>query len=318
MNRDQGHPPPLPGPDSRPPGCAEPLPETDTRPPESADRRSHRLRPLRRGGGLLPTLAKVAWSMRVSVATRTAYLGATLLRVGFIVLILFIISQLWRTVGRGHDVRGLTGFTIAQMIWYLAFTEAMEISRPPISSLKVDEEVRTGDIAYRLARPLAYPLQHLGDQIGDRAFRFAINLVLGCGIAWIVAGPVRLSLPALGLALVLTGLAVLADWIITFAISLCSFWVERTDGIHLLYLTLRRLMGGLLFPLTVFPDEVQHVLRYSPFPYLVYAPARTFAQGTLAGGLESLAGVLAVIASGLTLLLGLYRLGSRRVSAQGG
>jgi ABC-2 type transport system permease protein len=256
--------------------------------------------------------------MRLAVVSRLAFLPATILGWVFVVVILFIYAQLWRAVGRSNDVAGQTGFTIAQMIWYLAYTEAMETSRAPIVRLKVDEEVRTGDIAYRLARPLAYPLQHFGDQFGERILRFALYLLFGCGVALLVAGPTRLVPASVAMALLLTLLAFVADWILTFSISLCSFWVERTDGLHLFYTMFRRMMGGFVIPLTVYPEAVQRVLHYSPFPYLIYAPARIFARGSLEGSREALVGLLVLIGSGLVLLLTLYRLGSRRVSAQGG
>jgi ABC-2 type transport system ATP-binding protein len=133
-----------------------------------------------------------------------------------------------------------------------------------------------------------------------------------------LAGPIPLDPGSLGAALFLALLAFVADWILTFSISLCSFWVERTDGLHLFYMMFRRMAGGFVVPLTVFPEGLQRVLHYSPFPYLVYAPARIFARGSLEGSFGALVGLLVLIASGLVVLRGVYRLGLRRVSAQGG
>jgi hypothetical protein len=98
------------------------------------------------------------------------------LRTVFLALVLFIFAQLCRAADGSQDVRALTGFTIAQLIWYLAFTEAITMSVPALGEVEVDREVRSGDIAYRLVRPLSYPLFHLATGLGERVLRFALSL----------------------------------------------------------------------------------------------------------------------------------------------
>src|SRR3712207_4503548 len=123
---------------------------------------------LRKPGGTLALLAKTWAVLRITIASRFAYLGELFVRSLFLVLILFIFTQLWQATGRSQDVVALTGFGVAQLIWYLAFTEAIMTSAPSASEQEVDREVRSGDLAYRLARPLPYPLYHLGAQVGER------------------------------------------------------------------------------------------------------------------------------------------------------
>jgi ABC-2 type transport system permease protein len=273
---------------------------------------------LRRSGGLGALLGKTAAVLRITIAARLAYLGEILIRASFLVLILFIFTQLWEATNGSQDVAAMTGFEIPQLIWYLAFTEAIIISAAALGENDVDREVRSGDIAYRLARPLPYPLYHLSAMLGERLLRFVMNLLVGALVALLVVGPIPLAPLSLLAAFSAALVGFVVDWIWSFTISLLSFWVEDTMGLHLLYRRAQMLLGGMLIPLDAYPEWLGNIARMLPFQYLVYQPARLFVQTTVSGWLDVLA-VLALIGGvGLIPMLLLYQLGLRRVSAQGG
>jgi ABC-2 type transport system permease protein len=280
--------------------------------------RAETLRVLRKPGGFPATVRKVLTVMRITLASRLAYSGEYLIRTVFLVLILFTFLQLWRSTSMATDILGSTGFTIPQLLWYLAFTESMTLSIGWISESEVDKEVRSGDLAYRLVRPLAYPLQHFGAQIGDRLFRFLLNLAVASALVLLFAGPIRLPPACVAAAIVTAAAAFLVDWALSFTISLTSFWIEDTFGLHLLYRRLVMLLGGVLIPLEAFPGWLEKIARALPFQYLAYGPARLFVQGTLdgAGGLLMAQAIL--LAGAVLPLLVVYSLGLRRVTAQGG
>ena len=82
----------------------------------------------------------------ISLTNRVAYLADHLAGSLFLILILFIFSQLWKTVLRqGGQVAGLDS---TGMLWYMVFTEVIAISTPG-SHYLVSEEVKSGDIAYK-------------------------------------------------------------------------------------------------------------------------------------------------------------------------
>lgn len=272
---------------------------------------------LRQPGGLLALLRKTWAVLGITLASRFAYVGELLLRTLFLVLILYTFTQLWHTTNRSQDVVAATGFSIAQLIWYLAFTEAITMSATRINQ-EVDREVKSGDIAYRLARPLPYPLYHLGATLGERLLRFAINLVVGGAVALLFVGPVQLSMVGVlaGLSTALLGFIV--DFVWSFAISLLSFWVEDTDGLHLLYSRALMILGGLLIPLDAYPAWLGNITRALPFQYLIYQPARLFVQGDAAGWVDVVVRQSLLAGVGLVPMLLLYHYGLRRVSTQGG
>ncbi len=127
------------------------------------------------------------------------------------------------------------------------------MSAPAFSELEVDREVRSGDIAYRLTRPLAYPLYHLGPAgRSSPALRpephGRLRRRRSCSSA-----PIALSPVSVAAGLLAAFVAFLVDWAWTFTISFSSSgWRTRT-GIHLLYRRCTMLLGGMLIPLEAFP-----------------------------------------------------------------
>lgn len=272
---------------------------------------------LRRPGGPLALLRKCWAVLSITVAARFAYLSELLVRTVFLVLVLYIFTQLWRATNASstEGVQGLTGFSIAQLIWYLAFTEAMVMSASP---LDIDREVRSGDIAYRLARPLPYPLYHLSAMLGERLLRFGLNLLVVGVVALLVVGPVNITPLALLAALSTAVVALFADRMIAFVIGLLSFWVEDVSGLYLLYSRAVMLLGGTLIPLEAYPSWLATIAGALPFQYLMYYPARLLVRADLQSWLHVLGVQALVIAVTLVPLLVIYRLGLRRVNAQGG
>jgi ABC-2 type transport system permease protein len=268
---------------------------------------------LRHPGGVAQTLGKTWSVLRITLLSRFAYVGELLVRSIFIVLILFIFTQLWRATGQVDK----TGFTLVQLIWYLAFTEAIMTSTNAGVG-EVDREVRSGDLAYRLARPLSYPFYHLGAALGERLLRFGLNLLVGVVVALLVVGPMIVTPLALVLALSLTLLSFLADWTWDMTISLLSFWVEDTFGLHLLYRRALMILGGMLIPLDAYPAWLFRVADALPFQYFVYAPARLFVRPDPAYWLTAASALFVIGAIGAAVLALVYRMGLRQVSAQGG
>jgi ABC-2 type transport system permease protein len=281
------------------------------------DKQSRATLPLRRPGGLAAMTSKTWAVLRITLASRLAYMGEVLVRTIFMVLVLYTFTQLWQATNQSQDVLSATGFNISQLIWYLAFTEAITLSVSRMDR-EVDREVRSGDLAYRIARPLPYPLYHLGASLGDRVLRFVLNLLVGIGVALVFVGPVQITFLGLIAGLSTALVAFVVDFVYSFSISLLSFWVEDTDGLHLLYSRCAMILGGLLIPLDAYPDWLGNIARALPFQYLVYQPARLFVQGDVSQWLNVIAVQLLLVGIGLIPLVVLYRAGLQRVSAQGG
>ena len=254
---------------------------------------------------------------RITIATQTAYLAEIAIRTVFLAMVLYIFVQLWTVTYEAMGRQTVAGFSVAQMIWYLVVTEAVMLSRPRVSR-EIDQDVRSGDVAYQLIRPYDYVLFRMAQYMGERLLRIGSCLLIGSALALLYVGPIALSpaaLVAAGLVL-LTGAAI--DFLGAVAVGLCAFWIEDTAPLQLLYDRAIMLLGGLLLPIELFPEWIGQILMALPFQLILYAPARMAVTGDLSS-LPSVAlqlGVTLLVA--LLVARGVFALATRRLHANGG
>jgi ABC-2 type transport system permease protein len=72
-------------------------------------------------------------------------------------------------------------------------TESVALSTPRLVQ-KIDTEVRAGDVAFALARPVSYPLYHLAGYRCETALRLPVNVLVGSLVALLAVGRRRSAL----------------------------------------------------------------------------------------------------------------------------
>ena len=262
-------------------------------------------------------MSKYVAIARITLATQAAYLGELAIRTVFLAMVLYIFVQLWTVTYGAMGTRSVSGFSVAQMIWYLVVTEAVMLSRPRVSR-EIDEDVRSGDVAYQLIRPYDYVLFRMAQYLGERALRMGSCLAIGSLLALLYVGPIELSPAALlAAALVLVTGAVI-DFLGAVAVGLCAFWIEDTAPLQLLYDRAIMLLGGLLLPLELFPEWIAQILLVLPFQLILYAPARIAVTGDLSMVPTVLAQLAVTLLGALLLARGVFALATRRLHANGG
>lgn len=262
-------------------------------------------------------LNKYIWIAGTAARSNIYYFGEAAGRVVFLGVIMYIFLRLWQVTFAEMDATRLGGFTLQQMLWYLAVTEAIMLSAPRTAP-RIDQDVRTGQVAMQLIRPLSYPLYQLSMDLGERAVRFVLNLMVGLLLCTVLVGSAPLSMAGVLMMLVAVPLAFVIDFLGNFLVGLCAFWIEDTAGMALIYSRLTMILGGMLIPIELFPEAVQPILRALPFASVVYGPARLL----VAPSMDELVRILAMQASGglvFSLLVALvFSRAMRRVQAHGG
>ena len=270
----------------------------------------------RRGGAW--HRVRVFWAhLKVNLRDQGAYLGELAIGCGILVVFLCILGSLWQATYRAQNTETLAGLTWPQMVWYVTFTEAMVMSRVNVAR-RIDEDVRTGDLAYGFLRPGGYLTARLGAYVAERLVRFGFTLSVGALVAMLIAGPITVE-PTAGIAaLVVAAGAFLLEFILVAGIGLGAFWLEDTSGVYFVYTRVSMLLGGLLIPIELFPDTIRSVARALPFAPMIHGPAR-LALSPDASGLGATMATLttATVVTGALVAL-TYRVALTRVTVQGG
>ena len=78
-------------------------------------------------------LQKYSAVLQVSIANNLAYLMEVFFRALLLVVLVFILAQLWKTTFSARGATRLSGFSISDMIWYLCAAETIAMSLPPLT-----------------------------------------------------------------------------------------------------------------------------------------------------------------------------------------
>ncbi len=206
--------------------------------------------------------AAAAWAGRVVL------LGRGL----FYLLVITLLAAFWNLVAAER----LPG-TLAWMLpagglaIYVGVTEWIVLSVPSIH-LRLEDDIRSGTIEAHLLRPASYPLLRVAEVCGGMLVR--LGALGATGVIGLVLSGYASPSPLIWLCVVVLGVLGGLVGILTYAlVGMCAFWVRRTVPIYLCIQKLSFLLGGLLAPLTLYPDWLRHVAEASPFAAQLYWPA---------------------------------------------
>ena len=111
--------------------------------------------------------AKYAGFSRISAREARRERNELYGRMVFFAVILGVFSSLWRAV---REAGMPVDANPKSLVWYLAATEWILLSAPPIH-LEIQEAIRRGDVVYRLGHPVSYVLAEFASALGLLAVR---------------------------------------------------------------------------------------------------------------------------------------------------
>lgn len=211
------------------------------------------------------------WAVFLVSARHTlASPGVIVARTMFFLVILIIFSRLWEAVGNGGDVAGISA---ASFVWYLALTEWMTLS---VSFFwrEIEEDVRRGDVATKLTRPVSYLGLKLAEGAGVTAVQLVAIGTIGLLCAWLCAGELPAHPASFLAAIPLVVLGSLFLLLLQAAIGLSAFWLNDAAPLWWISQKFLFLLGGLMFPLTLYPGWVKGIADWTPFSPLLYGCGR--------------------------------------------
>lgn len=258
---------------------------------------------------------KYAALSAASFRSSLTYLKAFVISKLFLVILIFIFASLYKVLYAG--LSSVSGITLQALLYYIALSESMEMSRPQVHQT-ISEEVKDGTCAYNLMRPISYFWFHYASSSGEMVINFCLSLCIALGVVVVLAGFSPELLAGIALAMPLVFLGVTLNFIILFNIGLLAFYIEEVSPVFWIYQKLLFIIGGLFIPLDFFPDWLRSVAQYLPTAFIQYYPAR-LAIGSGSGQYALvLCGQLGYILLFSALAAWLYLSGIRRLEVNGG
>jgi ABC-2 type transport system permease protein len=213
--------------------------------------------------GALWAFVLLGW--RRAIAERAALAG----RLALYLLILVIFRQLWLATPLRE--LGQPSPTAAEMLWYVAITEWVVFAAgTPYRA--VEEQIRSGQIESALLRPLPYAAATLAEWSGATGFYLLAMGAGGLATAAALTGTVPLT-AATALPLLLAGaLGSAIALLFQLQLGYAAAWLGTSAPLFWIWQKLMFVFGGLLLPLTFYPQALRYLGEFSPFAAILFAP----------------------------------------------
>ena len=196
---------------------------------------------------------------------------------GPIFVFFFIKYSLWSSIFQGNAEQRIGGYLLSEMLTYHLWAMVIALLGTSYNNSDLAEEIRMGQIsAY-----LIYPFNLWEFQTA----RFLSFQMVQLGIAILTLSLAYLGFPQLfqhlTLATFLKGisLSIMVGWFwftIQYLIGLLGFWLEETWTFRVMLNMVTQFLSGAMIPLDLYPAWFTAFLRYTPFPYLTFVPAKIF------------------------------------------
>jgi ABC-2 type transport system permease protein len=220
-------------------------------------------------GALRPYRAIVSARFRMLLQYRAAAIAGLWTQVFFGLVLIMIYEAFYRS--SPGVARPMTLPRVASYVW---LGQALLAMLPWNADPEVREMVRSGAIAYELARPIDLYALWYARAVAHRtaptllraapmAVFAAVALPLLGAQSWRLAPPPSPAAAA-GFAVAL-GCALALASAISVLVNISLMWTVSGDGVVMLVSTVVAMLSGLLIPLPLFPDGAQRVLAWLPF-----------------------------------------------------
>lgn len=172
----------------------------------------------------------------------------------------------------------------AQVLTYYALVALVSRLTQSWTHDDLRKEIYEGKYSKYLLWPSSMVLYRLGLDLGNKVMNLVtvipfwtvwVGLLVLNG-QWVVMWP---AFPAVMVSIVL---AIVMKFLLDVVIAHLALWVERAEGISVLYNYAQRVCGGLVVPLMLLPDGVRTVCTVLPFRYVFSFPVEVM-MGTTSG-----------------------------------
>ena len=254
-----------------------------------------------------------------SFQTRLAYRGQVWARILGELIEVSAKVAIWVAVYGG--IASVDGVSLPEMITYAIIGASITTASSwEWHVRRVGAQIKSGDIAVFLLKPVRYPAMLLAGECGQVCFALLSITLPAVVVSAILYG----LLPPSSLA---HGVLFAAFWVLGYIIlfllatiaALLSFWLLTSFSLEWTLQALLAILAGRVVPLWFFPEQVAAVFNYLPFAWVAFHPTAVYlGQVSIGEALALLAiGVMWALALGAAVAL-LWHRAARRLVVQGG
>lgn len=255
--------------------------------------------------------------IKMVILEKMQFLTSKIVTLIMYAIFIYLFLQLWQYM-YGED-QLIAGYTLQQMVWYVAVTEMIWFSiRPKNMMNDMTMEIKSGKVAYILNKPFSYIGYMLSKHLGEAIVAFTLHLVVGLIVGFLIIGGLStFSVVAIPFIIITTVFATFITAFIYMIIAMLSFWFEDNSPFFWIYEKLI-LAIGVMFPIEIFPMFLQPFIKLSPIYVTMYAPAKMFVDFSFSVFIELLVFQIAYLLLMIFIVIITYKKGAKILSVNGG
>jgi len=219
------------------------------------------------------------------------------------------------------DKTSFLGYTRPEMLTYVLIISILRSFVFTGRGWQLVQEISSGKISSYLVRPLSYhgyalalDLAQKTVHVGSSALEIGLLIFIARGGVFIPRDPA-----AWALFFAAALMASLIFFFLEFAVSTLAFWTSESGGPLFCFELFLQFAAGAFFPLDVLPEQLRRLLSFTPFPYMVYFPARVLLQKVApAEAVRLLGAESAWLVAATAVAVAAWSRGLRSYAAEGG
>ncbi len=227
----------------------------------------------------------------------------------------FVFVELWSLIAREGIIT--LPYEKVDILWYVSLTQMLLFLSPRLF-LTIEDDVRSGNIAYFLGRPLPYLWARFSEGLGAMSAHVVVYYTVGVAVLYLYIGQwpsIPFALPA-ALALLYCGSVL--HLLFQMSSGLMAFWLHDADAIYRIYQKGLILLGGLYLPLTMYPEAMRTIAELTPFPAMMYLPCSLLLEWDAGVVAELVPVIVFWMLFAVVLMQGVFYFCMKRIEINGG
>lgn len=156
--------------------------------------------------------------------------------------------------------------------YYLLLTFARQMTGAWVI-WELEYEIRHGDLSVKLLHPINPIHEYISSHIADKLFRFVVMLPLAF-LAWLIFPTIHYDVTPITFTLMLVALVagLLIRFLSQYCFGILAFWISASLTLNEIWFAASMMLGGIVAPLALFPEQVRVVANYLPFRFMLSFP----------------------------------------------
>lgn len=142
----------------------------------------------------------------------------------------------------------------------------------------IGEEIVQGKLTNILLEPLSYFSYIASRDFGDKLLNFLLSLFEIIVLFALLRPPffIQSNLLLLAFTLLAVVVSICIYFILSALLGLIGFWTTEVWSVRFIFMILIDFLAGNFLPIDAYPVGIRNLLHLTPFPYIIFFPAKIY------------------------------------------